>query len=300
MPNLPTGTVTFVFSDIEGSTALMKELGDEAYTQLLAIHRRLVRETFAPRNGQEIDTQGDAFFYSFVRAREAVSAAVDAQRSHADQAWPHDATVRMRLGLHTGEPAVGDEGYTGLDVVRAARIAAVGRGGQVLLSDSTRAIVAGDLPEGVELRSLGERQLKDIDRPEPIHELLIAGVEISREPIPAVPATTAAALGSPAPTGPPIELPAWIREAAAPFLPFADRTREAIEERVLAELRDAMRARDDRAAARSVPAPQAPSTPPAALSVADEVAKLQSLRESGALNDEQYAKAVDRLLSPDG
>lgn len=145
MPHLPSGTVTFVFSDIEGSTALLKELGDVGYGEALATHRRLVRETFAEYDGHEIDTQGDAFFYSFTRARAAVAAAVAIQRAHARQAWPDGASVRIRLGLHTGEPAVGEEGYTGLDVVRAARIAAAGRGGQVLLSDTTRAIVASDL-----------------------------------------------------------------------------------------------------------------------------------------------------------
>jgi len=128
MPNLPSGTVTFLFSDIEGSTSLLKRLGDDGYAEVLRTHRRLVRETFAEYHGQEIDTQGDAFFYSFHRAREAVAAAVAVQRAHAEQAWPKGVTVRMRLGLHTGEPAVGEDGYTGLDVVRASRIAAVGRG----------------------------------------------------------------------------------------------------------------------------------------------------------------------------
>ncbi|HEX7195646.1 MAG TPA: adenylate/guanylate cyclase domain-containing protein, partial [Candidatus Limnocylindria bacterium] len=142
MPNLPSGTVTFVFSDIEGSTALLKQLGDERYAEVLATHRRILRETFGAHHGTEIDTQGDAFFYSFPRARDAVAAAVEVQRAHEHEAWPGEAAVRLRLGLHTGEPAVGDEGYTGLDVVRASRIAAVGRGGQVLLSETTRAIVA--------------------------------------------------------------------------------------------------------------------------------------------------------------
>jgi class 3 adenylate cyclase len=127
MPHLPSGTVTFAFSDVEGSTNLLKRLGDERYSELLATHRHLVRETFAAHNGQEIDTQGDAFFYSFARAREAVAAAVALQRAHHEQVWPEGVSVHVRLGLHTGEPAVGEEGYTGLDVVRASRIAAVGR-----------------------------------------------------------------------------------------------------------------------------------------------------------------------------
>ena len=124
MPTLPAGTVTFVFTDIEGSTALLKELGDR-YGEVLAQHRRLVRDTFGAAGGIEIDTQGDAFFFAFPRAREAVTAAVGVQRSHATADWPDGGTVRVRIGLHTGEPAVGDEGYLGLDVVRAARTAMV-------------------------------------------------------------------------------------------------------------------------------------------------------------------------------
>ena len=179
MPNLPTGTVTFLFSDIEGSTTLLKRLGDAGYADLLATHRRLMRETFAGHGGTEIDTQGDAFFYSFPRARDAVAAAVAVQRAHATGAWPEDVAVRLRIGLHTGEPAVGDEGYTGLDVVRASRLAAIGRGGQVLLSETTRAIVADDLPDGVRMRSLGERPLRDIERPEPLSELVIPDVTVT-------------------------------------------------------------------------------------------------------------------------
>ena len=174
--NLPSGTVTFVFSDIVGSTELLKRLGDTEYATLLAVHRRLVRDIFAAHDGQEIDTQGDAFFYSFTRARQAVAAAVEVTRAHVKASWPGGVEVRVRLGLHTGEPAVGDEGYTGLDVVRASRIASVGGGGEVLMSETTRAIVAGDLADGVELRPLGERKLKDIDRPEALWELVIDGV----------------------------------------------------------------------------------------------------------------------------
>ena len=211
---LPSGTVTFVFSDMAGSTALLKQLGDTEYATLLAVHRRLVREIFAAHEGQEIDTQGDAFFYSFVRARQAVAAAVEVTRAHAKGTWPGGVEVRIRLGLHTGEPAVGDEGYTGLDVVRASRIAATGAGGQVLLSDTTRAIVAGDLGDGVELRPLGERQLKDIDLPEPIFELVIDGV------------------GGSAPE--PFERSG--RRPEPGRSEFARRTRELIESRVLSQL----------------------------------------------------------------
>src|SRR5437764_2343593 len=147
MTSLPGGTVTFVFTDIEGSTRLLQELGD-AYATLARDHRRLVREAFGERGGTEIDTQGDSFFFSFPRARDAVAAAVDAQRRLRDHGWPRDAAVRVRMGLHTGEPSLGDEGYLGIDVVRAARISAAGHGGQVLVSETTRALLGNQLPDG--------------------------------------------------------------------------------------------------------------------------------------------------------
>ena len=281
--NLPAGTVTFVFSDIEGSTSLLKRLGDDGYAQLLAIHRRLVREIFTAHDGAEIDTQGDAFFYSFVRARQAVHAAVDLQRAHAKATWPGGASVLVRLGLHTGEPAVGDEGYTGLDVVRASRIAAVGSGGQILISDATRAIVAGGLGDGVSLRGLGERQLKDIDRPEAIFELVIddltdriaADADPERGP---ADATTE-------------KLPDEPRDS-----PFGDVVRDArqqIEARVLAQLKESL--------GDGFPfGPGAlPGPPSGGRSMTREIGRLDRLRRSGALTDEQYQRAVDRILSSD-
>ena len=181
MPPLPSGTVTFVFSDIEGSTALLKQLG-ERYDGVLSDHRRLMRGSFTERGGVEIDTQGDAFFFAFPRARDAVEAAVEAQRAHAAHEWPEGRAVHVRMGLHTGEPAVGSEGYLGLDVVRAARLCTAGKGGHVLLSDTTRALVGASLPEGVSIFPLGERQLKDIDEPERVFELEIEGANL---PLPA-------------------------------------------------------------------------------------------------------------------
>jgi class 3 adenylate cyclase len=183
MPTIPSGTVTFAFTDIEGSTSLLKRLGDR-YAELLAQHRRILRGAFEARDGQEIDTQGDAFFFSFPRARQAVAAAVEAQRALADAEWPDGVEVRVRMGLHTGEPLVGDEGYTGLDVVRAARIAGSGRGGQVLLSETTRALVGTNLPEGVSVRALGAHRLKDLDEPEPIYELVVPGLTPDAEAVP--------------------------------------------------------------------------------------------------------------------
>ena len=163
--------MTFLFTDIEGSTRLLQELGDE-YGQVVTDHRRLLRDVFAAAGGREVDTQGDAFFYSFTRARDAVRGAVDGQRALASHAWPQDAEVRVRMGLHTGEPHVGDEGYVGMDVVRAARICSAGHGGQILVSETTRALVGNDLPDGVTVRDLGKQNLKDVQR-EHVYELTL-------------------------------------------------------------------------------------------------------------------------------
>jgi class 3 adenylate cyclase len=171
---LHAGTVTFAFTDIEGSTKLLQELGDEAYGSLSRDHRRIVRESFGEHGGTEIDTQGDAFFFSFPRARDAVSAAVGAQRALREHAWPDGREVRVRMGLHTGEPHVGDEGYLGIDVVRAARIASSGAGGQILISETTRALLGNVLPDGVSVVDLGERHLKDIQH-EHIYEVTVDG-----------------------------------------------------------------------------------------------------------------------------
>ncbi len=177
MPELPGGTVTFVFTDIEDSTQLLKRLGDD-YREVLTAHRRIVRDTFTACDGIEIDTQGDAFFFVFPRARDAVAAAVEAQRAHASESWPGEVDVRVRIGLHTGEPTVHEEGYVGLDVVRAARICTVGRGGQILLSETTRALLGSGLPEGVSVFPLGQRHLRGIDEPERVFEIAIDGLDV--------------------------------------------------------------------------------------------------------------------------
>jgi class 3 adenylate cyclase len=177
MAQLPYGTVTFAFTDIEGSTRLLKRLGD-GYGEVLSTHRRLVREAFTANDGVEIDTQGDAFFFAFQRARDAVAAAARVQRDHAAHEWPSGAVVRTRIGLHTGEPTIAEEGYLGLDVVRAARLCGVCDGGHVLLSETTRALVGSRLPEGVSLFPIGERHLKDIDEPERVYELEIEGLDL--------------------------------------------------------------------------------------------------------------------------
>ena len=134
-----------LFTDIEGSTYLLKQLG-ERYGELLEEQRRLLREAFAAHGGREMDTQGDAFFIAFARARNAVEAAVEAQRALAAHEWPDGVACRVRMGLHTGEPSVGAEGYHGIGVHRGARIAAAAHGGQILLSSATAEVVQEDLP----------------------------------------------------------------------------------------------------------------------------------------------------------
>jgi class 3 adenylate cyclase len=171
MAALPGGTVTFLFTDIEGSTRLLQELGD-GYGEVVRDHRRLLRERLGEQGGAEVDTQGDAFFYSFPRARDAVAGAVSAQRALAEHDWPERAEVRVRMGLHTGEPSVGEEGYLGLDVVRAARICSAGHGGQILISETTRVLLGNDLPDGVAVVDLGEQSLKDVQH-ERIYELAL-------------------------------------------------------------------------------------------------------------------------------
>jgi class 3 adenylate cyclase len=169
----PTGTVTFLFTDIEGSTKLLQQLGDR-YGAVVAEHRRLLRDAFAAVGGREVDTQGDAFFYSFQRASDAVAGAVAGQHALHDHEWPDGVQVKVRMGLHTGEPAVGDEGYVGMDVVRAARICEAAHGGQVLLSETTRALIGSELPAGVSVRDLGEQKLKDV-KAERLYQLDLGG-----------------------------------------------------------------------------------------------------------------------------
>ena len=155
---------------------MLRRLGDR-YADVLAEHRRIVRGAFGAADGIEVDRQGDAFFFAFPRAHDAVEAAVDVQRAHRLTVWPDAVAVRVRIGLHTGEPSVADEGYLGIDVVRAARICKVARGGQVLLSETTQALVGSTTADGVSVLPAGEWQLKDMDGPERIYKLAIDGIE---------------------------------------------------------------------------------------------------------------------------
>src|SRR5262245_66498594 len=157
--SLPVGTVTFLFTDIEGSTQLLQERGVE-YAEVLAGHRHALRGAFAQHGGVEVDTQGDAFFVAFAKASDALAAAAAARDAL------QDGPIRVRMGLHTGEPTVTAEGYVGLDVHRAARIAAAGHGGQILLSQATRDLVRAD-----RLRDLGVHRLRDLEAPERLYQL---------------------------------------------------------------------------------------------------------------------------------
>jgi YVTN family beta-propeller protein len=182
MSELPSGTVTFLFTDIEGSTALLKQLGGR-YGEVLAEHQRILRAAFAAHGGHEVDTQGDSFFVAFRRAKDAIAAVVDAQRDLAAEPWPEGVSVQVRMGLHTGEPRVGERRYVGLGVHKAARIGAAGHGGQVLLSRTTRELVEDELPPGVTLRDLGERRLKDLERSERLSQLVIEGLRSDFAPL---------------------------------------------------------------------------------------------------------------------
>jgi class 3 adenylate cyclase len=173
---LPGGTVTFAFTDIEASTNLLRDLGDR-YAGVLSTHRDIVRHAFRAASGVEIDRQGDAFFFAFPRARNAVAAAVEVQQAHLEGVWPENVRVQVRIGLHTGEPTVEAEGYLGLDVVKAARLCRLAQGGHTLLSETTRALVRSTLPPGVSVFPAGERHLKDIDTPETVYELAIANTD---------------------------------------------------------------------------------------------------------------------------
>jgi predicted ATPase/class 3 adenylate cyclase len=166
MVRQPSGTVTFLFTDIEGSTRLLGELGTSRYSEALDAHCRLLRAAFERHDGYEVNYEGDAFVIAFQNAHDAVAAAAEGQRALAEHAWPEGHELRVRMGLHTGEPELAPPKYVGIDVHRAARIAAAGHGGQILLSQSTRDLVQGD-----DLRDLGEYRLKDLAAPERIWQL---------------------------------------------------------------------------------------------------------------------------------
>jgi DNA-binding NarL/FixJ family response regulator/class 3 adenylate cyclase len=175
MAELPSGTVTFLFTDIEHSTQLLRRLR-ERYGEILADHQRLLRSAFEDSGGQEIDTQGDSFFFAFRKPKDAVLGAVAAQRALRSHPWPDGAAVRVRIGIHTGEATLTENRYHGLAVHRAARICAAGHGGQILLSQISQSLLEDEEAElpGLTLRDLGSQRLKDFDRPVSIFQLVAA------------------------------------------------------------------------------------------------------------------------------
>ncbi|MGH2684910.1 MAG: adenylate/guanylate cyclase domain-containing protein, partial [Actinomycetota bacterium] len=162
---LPTGTVTFLFTDIESSTLLLRELGDR-YADVLRDQAQIIRRALEREGGTELGTEGDSFFAVFASPASAVRAVVEAQKAIAAHPWPEGAEVRVRMGLHTGEGTRAGDGYVGIDVHRAARIGDAGHGGQILISGATEALVRRALPDGVEVTDLGEHRLKDLPHSE--------------------------------------------------------------------------------------------------------------------------------------
>jgi predicted ATPase/class 3 adenylate cyclase len=189
MSELPTGTVTFLFTDIEGSTRLLRALGPSAYRAAQDRHGVILRRAIAAGGGTEIRTEGDSFFAVFPTAPGALRAAVTAQRELTAESWSDGTAIRVRMGLHSGEGRRGGDDYVGIDVNRAARIAAAGHGGQILLSDATRALVEQALPEGTTIRRLGMHRLKDIAEPERLHDLVVDGLPADFPPIRSVAVT---------------------------------------------------------------------------------------------------------------
>ena len=184
-PTAPTstGTRTFLFSDIEGSTRLLDELGSDAYKVVLERQAALLRAAFAAHDGQEEGTEGDSFFVVFDSAVEAVTAAVEAQRALAAEPWPPGVEVNVRMGLHAGEASSSAAGLVGLDVHRAARIAAAAHGGQVVVSDAVRALVTPGLDGSITLRGLGSHRLKDLREPQPLSQVVAEGLRMEFPPL---------------------------------------------------------------------------------------------------------------------
>ena len=210
-------TLTFLFTDIEGSTVLLRRVGDDVYAQVLAGHHALIRSSLAAHGGREVDTQGDAFFAVFSSPRACVAAVLEMQQAIEAHAWPAGEQVRVRMGVHCGEAERTATGLVGLEVHRAARVAAVAFGGQVLVSETAAALVRDWLPPGAALTDLGSHRLKDLGRPERIFQLHGAGLAAEFPPL--------RSLGNPAL---PNNLPAQLSS-------FIGREREVSEVRALVE-----------------------------------------------------------------
>jgi len=175
----PTGTVTLVFSDVQGSTRLLETLGTERYVEVLDLHRRLLRRAFEAHDGYEVDEEGDALLVAFAGAGDAVAAAAEAQQALAAADWPEGVAVRVRMGVHSGEPLAVPPKYVGMDVHRAARIMGAAHGGQVLVSKTTADLIA----DGSRLLDLGEHRLKDLSLPQRLFQLLVEGAPLEFPPV---------------------------------------------------------------------------------------------------------------------
>lgn len=182
MLTAPTGTVTLLFTDIQGSTQLLRRFGDR-YPGILSEHHAIMRATLAKYAGHEVSTDGDAFFVTFSRATDGIAAAACAQREFAQHSWPENASVSVRMSLHTGEPGFAGKDYTGLDVHRAARIRDTAHGGQVLISATTKILAGNRVPGEITFRDLGAHRLKDLEHPEHIFQLVISGLRSDFPPI---------------------------------------------------------------------------------------------------------------------
>ena len=183
MAGQPTGSVTFLFTDIEGPTALLQHLGDHRYAEVLLEYHQVLRAALEAGGGYEVDTQGDSALIAFGSAHSAARTAAAAQRAITAYHWPEGAPIHVRMGLHTGEPTVAGGRYFGLDVHRAARIMAVGYGGQILLSQATHDLIKQALPDGLTVRDLGEHRLKDLARLEHIFQIVIPGLPAEFPPL---------------------------------------------------------------------------------------------------------------------
>lgn len=180
---LPTGNLTFTFTDVEGSTTLVQRLGDRAFTQVLERHDAIIRDALEETEGVEVATEGDSFFAVHTDPRMAVEAAAAIQRAVQSEHWPKDVAVRVRIGLHTGQALLGGANYVGVDVHRASRISSTAHGGQVVVSQATAELVSGSLDEGLKLVELGYFRLKDLPEPESIYQLLVDGLPSDFPPL---------------------------------------------------------------------------------------------------------------------
>jgi WD40 repeat protein/class 3 adenylate cyclase len=236
---LPTGIVTFLFTDIEGSTRLLHDLGD-TYADVVTAHRRIVRDAVADHDGVEVDTQGDSFFIAFAEATAAVEAATEIQTGLASHSWPSEVAVRVRMGVHTGEPLISDAHYFGVDVHRAARIAAAAHGGQVLVSEYAKGLIKNDGGAELAFRDTGVHQLKDLPEPERLFQLLIDGLQ-STFPPPRAHGEAIASAGLPDYSLPPADVPCPYKGLVA-FEPEDEELffgREELVESIVGRLREA-------------------------------------------------------------